>query len=105
MQYEDELMTKFVYYNKLQSGIIGVAALSFGVREYFGAISAMLPRVRDGVADSEQWRPTFAFSFHSVREQQLRLHPLRRINTMDLALLTQHLPRFSQPGCYELIVG
>ncbi len=48
MQYEDELMHKFAYYHKLQSGIIGVAALSFGVRQYFGSISAMLPRVHEG---------------------------------------------------------
>lgn len=56
MRIEDELQKKYVYYEKVQKAIMGIEAVSFGVRQLVGDISAQIPRMKDGIAIKELYK-------------------------------------------------
>jgi len=93
MQYEDHLMHSYDYYTRLQRVIVHIEALLFGTKKMFGSISPKLPRVAIDGRISSAWRPTNAFSWTSIRSQQLHLHPMRRVPVSLLAHVTKHIPR------------
>jgi hypothetical protein len=93
MQYEDHLMHSYDYYTRLQRAIVHIEALLFGTKRMFGSISPKLPRVAIDGRISSAWRPTNAFSWTSIRSQQLHLHPMRRVPVSLLAHVTKHIPR------------
>ena len=103
MRIEERTMRKFIYYNKLQSGLIGIEAVKHCTKLAFGHASVFIPRVKDGVV-TDAWRPTFAFTWSSIRAQQLRMQPTRRLPAATLALLTKDLPRYAggtfHEGCF-----
>lgn len=120
MKREDKLMTKFVYYLRLQTILRNMNAMLFGIRQIFSRASAHIPKVATHHDPSlptqpvnakakarvttplirsakRDVRPTFSFSLAAIRAQQLSLHPLQRIPVQTLALLAKSIPRTEYP--------
>jgi hypothetical protein len=100
MYYEDATRKRFDYFYALQTAVGGMDAMTYGTKALLGAVSVAVPRVHQKQV-SDQLRPSYAFSWSSVRQQQLKLHPRRRVPPAMLAELTRNVARFdtheSQP--------
>lgn len=101
MRVEDLIMRKFSYYSKMQKCLIGIDSMAFGVRRLLGTASPQIPRVTEGVVNKEIMRPSYAFTWRSIRQHQLKMHPLRRISPFLLCFLTQFVPRCEDGGYRE----
>jgi hypothetical protein len=96
MAHEEALTRKFTYYIGLQQSIIGIEAMTYGLRRLCGMMSPSLPRVTlDGV-QTDQWRPVFAHTVNSIRAQQLLLPSIRRAPASLIALQTRNIPRLAE---------
>jgi len=92
MSFEEDSKKKFDYFYGLQGLTSGLDALAYGTKKIYGNASVFLPRIKNYVV-SNQLRPSFAFSWASVRQQQLLLHPSRRVPIPLIAELTRLVPR------------
>lgn len=93
MLLEDATRKRFDYFYALQTAVGGMDAIIYGTKALIGAKSIFIPRVQHKII-SEAFRPTFAFTWASVRQQQLYMHPHRRIPLSILAELTRNVARF-----------
>lgn len=99
MQIEEDIKKKYDYKYNLQVAIGGMDALMYGLQKIFGKASAIMPRIivgEEGAEVTEILRPTYCFSWNSVRSIQLKLPFTRRIPIDVLNWNTRLLPRFDK---------
>jgi hypothetical protein len=88
MAIEDDWKQKFDYNYNLQIGLASMDALMYGIKVLVSKSSAMVERVHRG-GYTGIVRPTCAFSWFGVREQQLKKHSMRRISPELMAKVTR----------------
>ena len=109
MEYEDLLTKAYELQKKTQKLIIGMKAVTFGVQYLVAKASIPLPifasHIQGQLTDYDSrfeepiaWYPSYTFSWTSLRELQLRLHPRHRIPVDILAQVSQYYPRGSGPS-------
>lgn len=92
---EEATRRRFDYFYCLQTAVGGMDAIVFGTKALMGSQSIMVPRVHRREV-TEEFRPSFAFTWAGVRQQQLNLHPFRRIPLDVLAEVTKNIARFEE---------
>ena len=93
MAIEEATRRRFDYFYALQSAVAGMDAMVYATKALLGTESVLVPRV-DRRTVSEEVRPSFAFTWASVRQQQLNMHPSRRVPVAMLVDLTKNVARF-----------
>lgn len=93
MAIEEATRKRFEYFYALQTAVGGMDAMVYATKALVGTESVLVPRV-DRRTVSEEMRPSFAFTWASVRQQQLNMHPSRRVPVAMLVDLTKNVARF-----------
>jgi alpha-tubulin suppressor-like RCC1 family protein len=95
MEIEHDFKKKYDYLFGLQIALGSCNGMNYAMERWIGGLSIQVPRVirREVATDSQNILPSHAFSWASVRHQQLQLHPKKRLSVKKLAELTKYVPR------------